>query len=195
MASNPGMHNMLSQAQLGALANTINTGGGFSVKAAGPGVGTSASDSYMVGIAGQQVDHPPNVPLAVSDMDKFVSDRAGMLAEPGVYMGGYQATDPVRASLDVSESFPRTEEGLRSARFATAASNQESLGEVDPQGGYVGSIDNPFYNYSAGQDAPRDMVTLFEGDWAATGNVDPVAVDVVTAGPNWPRVSGRRRRR
>jgi hypothetical protein len=196
MTSAPGMHNMLSASQLAGLASTINTGGGFSVQAVGPGAGTKASDGYMVGIAGQQKDFPPNQNITPDDIGEFIVDRGDVLSAPGMHIGGWQGSSPTRASVDVSQKFPRTEAGLEGARFAAAASNQEGIGEVDASANYAGTLDNPYYNYPAGQKAPRDMVTLFEADWAASGNVDPVAQSIVTAAPNFPRITrGQRRRR
>lgn len=195
MTSASGMHHMLSASQLAGLAATINTGGGFSVQAVGPGAGTSASDGYMVGVAGQQKDFPTNQNITSSDIDKFIADRRDVLAAPGMHIGGWQGSSPTRASVDVSQKFSRSDDGLEDARFAAAANNQEGIGEVDAYSNYAGTIDNPYYNYPAGQEAPRDMVTLFEADWATSGNVDPVAQNIVTAAPNFPRVTKSNRRR
>jgi hypothetical protein len=195
MLNDDGMHNMLSQQQLRALADTINTGGGFSVKAAGDDAGTNAADAYMVGVAGQQKDFPINQPVTVEDLDTFVTDRADILSAPGMHIGGWMGENPVRASVDVSQRFPRTQSGLEGARFAAAESNQEGIGNVDVDESYVGTIDNPYYNAPAGQPEPRGMVTLFESDWASSGNVDPVARDIVLAGPNFPKIMRGRRRR
>jgi hypothetical protein len=192
MPDNSGMHNALSKDQLNFLAQKINENEGFSVKAVGPAAGTPTADAYLVGIAGLGKDFPVDKPIKGSQIKRFAKSNEEVLAQPEMSLGGFQAQNPTRASLDVSQEFPTTPEGLQAARLEAAASNQEGIGELDPMGGYSGTIDNPYYNYAAGQRKQRPQVTLFEGDWAATGNVDPAAVDVVTAGPNWPKIKKTR---
>jgi len=194
MPDNSGMHNALSKDQLDFLAKKINENEGFSVKAVGPAAGTPTADAYLVGIAGLGKDFPVDKPIKGSQIKRFAKSNEEVLAQPEMSLGGFQAQNPTRASLDVSQEFPTTTAGLQAARLESVASNQEGIGELDPEGGYAGTIDNPYYNYAAGQRRQRPQVTLFEGDWAATGNVDPVAVDIVTAAPNWPKMKKTRHR-
>lgn len=107
--------------------------------------------------------------------------------------GGWQGSDPVRASVDVSRKYGRTPAGLTAARTAAIEANQEAIGELDPSGGYVGDIPNPYYRSERPQTVREDP-TLFEADWAQTGTIDPVAVDILSQGKPIEQKKSRRKR-
>jgi hypothetical protein len=167
--------NILSSNQFDVLADTINTGGGFSVKVAGDqGVGQKAKDGYMVGMPGYGRDFSPGS-VAGSDLESYAVENQDVLSEPDVYMGGWQGTDPIRGSVDASRRFDRSASGIVGARDAAIVSNQEAIGEVDKRGGYVGDINNPYYVSSVGHNE-KSQINLFENRWIETGESDPAAI-------------------
>jgi hypothetical protein len=183
---------MISRAQFQPLANKINAGGGFSHKVAGPNQGQQATDGYMVGLPGYGKDFPINKPVTGADLEQHAVQHSAVFSQPDVYMGGWLGQNPTRASVDASVRFDRSPSGMVSARDAATIANQEAIGEVDVSGGYVGEINNPYYREERGHSERMDP-TLFEHDWAQTGNVDPAAVGALAAGK--PITQKKRRKR
>jgi hypothetical protein len=184
---------MISRAQFQKLADVINTGGGFSHKVAGPQQGKKAADAYMVGMPGYGKDFEPDQPVSGADLEQFAQEEQSVLSQPEIYMGGWQGADPVRASVDISQRFDRSLTGsLVSARVAATTANQEAIGEVDKRGGYVGDIVNPYYRSDRPQSFREDP-TLFESSWEQTGDVDPIAVDILAQGKPMEQKKSRRK--
>lgn len=139
---------MLSDAQFSTLAETANSGGGFSVRAYGPQAGEVAKDGFMVGIPGHGADYAPTA--SASDARSFVESRADQLRPEGRYFGGWGGGTPSRTSFDVAQRFDRTPGGSTRARLLAARSNQEAIGEVDETGDYVGDINVPGHRTGEG---------------------------------------------
>lgn len=157
-------HELLSTGQLGHLAKTINSGGGFSVKAAGADRGRRATSGYMVGQPGMGMDYPVG-DIHPGHIASYAIARRDALAKPDHYLGGWQGEDPVRGSLDVAKRFPTGQRGSRStAKLSAAKSNQEGIGIVDAQGDYGGTINNPNYRKERGHGYRQP--TLKDASWA-----------------------------
>jgi hypothetical protein len=143
----------LSPPQVQMLVDTINSGGGFSIKAAGQGAGTYAENSFMVGVPGHGRDFPVG-DTTVDDMHQFISDNDSVLRQPGMNMGGWQGSNPKRGSVDVAEAFPRVSwQAVVDAKTAAVQANQEAIGAVGTRRSpteYQGDIKNPHYDAAAG---------------------------------------------
>lgn len=143
----------LSQSQLQGLADIMNAGGGFSVKAVGEDAGKYAENSFMVGVPGHGRDFPVGDTKA-SDLGQFISDKEDILREPPMYMGGWRGGDPARGSVDVAKAFPRTSwDSVIAAKAAAIRGNQEAIGAVGTRESgtaYQGDIKNPYYTAGAG---------------------------------------------
>lgn len=164
-------HELLSHGQLGHLAKTINSGGGFSVRAAGADRGRRATSGYMVGQPGMGVDYPAG-DIHPGHIASFAIARRNELAKPDHFLGGWQGENPVRGSLDVAKRFPTGQRGsLSKAKLSAAKSNQEGIGIVDAAGDYGGTINNP--NYVEGRGHGSRTVTLRDASWAFPKSTGP----------------------
>jgi hypothetical protein len=146
----------LSDAQLGEYTRRANEGGGFSVRAYGPGAGREAADAYMVGGQVPSADYPGGA--SVGDARQFVTRHEGALRSEGRFFGGWGSPSDQRTSFDVSVAYPRTPGGESRARLRSQRTNQEAYGEVDAAGGYVGDRANPYYG-QAPSPASRSWAT------------------------------------
>lgn len=154
----------ISDKDLQTAIGAANAGGGFSVRAYGPKAGELAKDAYMVGIPGYGQDYTPEVDLGQAR--KFVQTRRGVLSRTDHFLGGWQGSNPLRTTLDVSRSYSPLggKHAEMRARLTAARGNQEAIGKVDPESQYAGNIYNPNYDPAV----PQTMRTLTAADrsWA-----------------------------
>lgn len=177
---------MLSEQQFDQVAQDM-AAGGFSIKVAGPGAGTSPpGDMEMVGgYKGHYEDFPPTPEMTGEDIRAFATEdeRPQVLAEPKVYLGGWPGENPPRQSLDVSTAHPTRDPASRyEGRLAAAERNQESIGII--RGGkFVGERNYPYYDPNAPQTGRAP--DLFDAAWASShGNYagDPVWKQIKAGG-------------
>ena len=161
---------MISEQQFDQVAKDMEAGG-FSVKVAGPGEGTSPSGSVdMVGgYKGHFADFPAEPALTGEALRGFAvetPERHAALSEPDVYLGGWPGDSPPRQSLDVSKAFSTRNQSSREAgRLAAAEANQESIGLI--RGGeFVGERKYPYYVPGASQEGRNP--DLFDAAWASS---------------------------
>ena len=159
----------LSSRQFNALSRVINTGGGFSVKAIGSSAeepaGRRATSGYMVGMPGRGQDLSIGA-VSGADIEGYVTAKTDLLSKPGMYLGGWQGQDPVRASVDIAKRFPRGKRGgLTGAKALAARSNQEAIGVVGPTAGYEGEVMNPNYNPERGHS--ERPLSVKDAEWIA----------------------------
>lgn len=161
---------MINEQQFNKVAEDL-AAGGFSVKVAGPGQGTSPSGNVdMVGgYKGHFADFPAEPALTGEDLRGFAvetPERHAALSEPDVYLGGWPGDSPPRQSLDVSKAFSTRNQSSREAgRLAAAEANQESIGLI--RGGeFVGERKYPYYVPGASQEGRNP--DLFDAAWASS---------------------------
>jgi hypothetical protein len=133
-------------------ANTIppgDTEAGFSVSAKQSSTGelVPAADRFMVGGTPGQVTTTRDVPISGRHLASFTRANRTLLDQPEHYVGAWHEGErkpAAQVDLDVSQGFPRTEQGGLEARTAALARNERSLGEVDEKAKYAGTHTNPF---------------------------------------------------
>lgn len=184
-------HEHISQEQVGELAGTLNQGGGFSVKAVGPGAGMQATDGYMVGIPGYGRDFPVG-DTDPADINKYINDYHDLLAQHDIFLGGWQGSNPKRGSVDVSRRFGREMgwSGVMAAKRAAVQGNQEAIGVVGTPkspSGYLGDIKNPNYDPTGGHE--ERGLSQADEDWVKQG-----WVTIQTGSEAQPRVTRMARR-
>ena len=138
----------ISRRQALTLADMVHTKEGFSVYVDDAGdLGDSVrkvTDSYMVGGQAPSVSH--DAPIQPEAIQGYAASRPE-LQHPSNAMGAWHDTarhPAPQVDLDVSRSFPRTQEGSRAARRETLAKDEIAYGELDTEGEYAGSHNNPF---------------------------------------------------
>ena len=175
-------HEMLTGHPFRQLANTINEGGGFSVKAFGHDRGRRATSGYMVGQPSQGHDFPSG-DVHPRELEMYTVSKVDHLEKPDHFLGGWQGEDPVRASVDVAKRFPMGQAGSRSrAKMSAASSNQEAVGMVDAGGDYAGEIKNP--NYVKDRGHGYRTPTVKDARWAF-----PTSAEQGRPRPSSPRQS------
>lgn len=123
-------------------------GSGFTVRASGRGAGRPARDVLSTGFSPEigrasEVEINPSM-SAAEQIAAFNKSRIDDLSAPGASMaiGGW--TDPNTGLVvqDASVITPRTMRGLEAAMQIGSYGNQQSVGNLGPQG-YEGDIDIP----------------------------------------------------
>jgi hypothetical protein len=167
---------MLSPDQFQVAADSLREHGGFSIKVAGPGVGTSPKGNKLMvgGYKNVGEDIASHHEVTASDLRDYSErdDTAPVLAEKNIYLGGWTSDNPPRTSVEASQAFP-VRKGYE-AGFAAAETNQEAIGVIE-SGEYTGDINYPYYQKDAGH-ATRNP-DLFDAAWASSKGhreVDPV---------------------
>ena len=142
----------LNYRQVEKLMKRVNSGGGFSVKAYGPDVGTEAENVHMVGGGGRGLNIFPaevggDVEATTEQGMAFAETRKNALSGPRSWMGGWHGDD--RIALDVSHSYPQTRRGAMRARKAAVRRGEEAFGTLGmrTEGGSQSYDEtaNPFY--------------------------------------------------
>lgn len=155
--------------QFDRLAQAINEDGGFSHKVAGPGAGSDAKNSYMVGQGGH--DFPPGE-ITGGQLRDFAVQNYDRLSPPDMYLGGWRSPAPVRASVEPSRAYPRGERGSRTkAKLDAASTNQQAIGVIGEK--YEGDLDNP--NYKEGAGHTKHALTTKDAAWAFPESTGPKA--------------------
>jgi hypothetical protein len=124
---------MLSRQQFQTLADEMDNGEGFSVRAFGRGGNRRAMDRYMVA-SGDSPEGDVGSPASPDALRQYASDNRAALSQPHAYLGGWGS------SVDVSHAYPRIPTGHLSAAFHGIINGEDAIGEVDREGNYVGDI-------------------------------------------------------
>lgn len=180
---------MINEQQFGKVAEDM-AAGGFSVKVAGSGQGTSPSGNVNMvgGYKGHFADFPAEPALTGEDLREFASEpeRHAALSEPDVYLGGWPGDQPPRQSLDVSKAYStRSAESRYAGNLAAAEANQESIGLIRA-GDFVGERRYPYYAEGESQEGRNP--DLFDAAWASShGNYQ--------GDPTWEKIKTGRDRK
>lgn len=142
------MAKRMSKRSVADLAETVNKeisskkkSSGWSVRAYGPDAGKKAKDSFLVALPKPQVEEPIKAPLTTRALTRYQRKFKGLLKQD-TWHGGWLPRKG-GGTQDVSEAFPRNEEGFKTAYAKGIRHEQEAVGEVGPRGGYVRSIELP----------------------------------------------------
>ena len=172
---------MLSPDQFQTASEGLKEYGGFSIKVAGPGVGSSPQgDKLMVGgYKGIGEDIAGDRTVTAGDLRDYAEreDVSPVLAEKNVFLGGWRSDNPPRTSVEASKAYNRNDPGQRyEAGFSAAETNQEAIGVIKGGEYQEGKeIEYPYYQNEAGH-AGRHP-DLFDAAWASSRGmkqVDPV---------------------
>lgn len=129
------------------LAKTVNQEAqqkgqsGWTVRAYGADSGAKATDAFAVALPKSQVEEPIKTPLTTRALTRYQRKYKGLLSQD-LWHGGWIPKEGA-GTQDVSQLFPRTDEGFTEAYKAGARNLQEQIGELDPKGEYVGGVDIP----------------------------------------------------
>ena len=149
---------------------------GWSVQAYGKEAGSVARDSFAVALPKEQVEQPIKAPLTTRSLTRYQRRFKGLLKQ-GMYHGGWLPAQG-EGTQDVSQMFPRTEEGFKEAYGRGARNKQRAIGEIGSKGEYVGNIDIPS--------------ELHSGDTWSTGVKGDVRKPKVEQSPNKVRITPSR---
>jgi hypothetical protein len=114
---------------------------GWTVRAYGADAGAKAADAYAVSLPKAQVEEQIKTPLATRSLTRYQRRNKNLLSQ-GLWHGGWIPKEG-SGTQDVSQLFPRTDEGFKEAYKAGARNMQEQIGELGPSGEYVGGVDIP----------------------------------------------------
>lgn len=133
----------LNRQQFQKMADKANQGGfSFDIHSGRP---EAVTNSYMVG--GQVPTTSVNAPATGAHVESFVNQNAANLQLPGRAVGAWldSSRQPsAQVDIDVAQAHPRTGAGRTSARQETLDRDERAYGEVDEQGDYAGTHNNPF---------------------------------------------------
>lgn len=141
------MARKMPKAALKRLVSKVNTElstsgeSGWSVRAYGKEAGQNARDAFAVSLPKQQVEQPIKAPLTTRALTRYQRKFKGLLKQD-TWHGGWLPAEG-GGTQDVSEMFPRTEEGFKTAYAKGARHQQRAIGEIGAEGEYVQSIDIP----------------------------------------------------
>lgn len=151
----------VSRRQALTLANMVHENEGFSVYVddagdLGGGGVRKVSDSLMVG--GQAPGESHDAPIRPQAIRAYAASRPE-LQQPAHAMGAWYDTKrhpKPQIDLDVAKAYPRTTEGHREARADTLSKDEMAYGELDAEGEYAGTHNNPFSTRVMGRHAGNE---------------------------------------
>lgn len=114
---------------------------GWTVRAYGKEAGQVARDSFAAALPKVQVQQPIKAPLTTRAMTRY-QRKFKKLLKQDTWHGGWLPAEGGGVQ-DVSEVFPRTEEGFKTAYSKGARHQQDAIGEIDAEGIYIHNIPIP----------------------------------------------------